>query len=379
MPVLIGWSAVTNSLSWAALVLFAVIFFWTPPHFWALAMRFKDDYARASVPMLPVVATPETVARRMVAYSWAMVGTSVLLAFDGSGAHLRRLGRGPRRGLPASRRTGSSGRSAAAPTTTRCGCSTGRSPTWRCCSSRWRWTSSCSPRDGVLGPRPRPGRRAAAAGPARPRASTRASRSGTTRPSTGPPSTWSWSTRPGTTSTSATTFLAWAASVPRLLNTADVIAWNTDKTYLRELEAAGIPIVPDHLGGAGSAVHPAGSRLRREAHRVGVAPGTPRPTRRATSARSSTCRTLHAIGRDVMVQPYVTEVDELGETSLLFFDGAFSHAARKSAILTVGAPVTRGRQPRLRQPGRRHPEELALAERILEPVAARRCSTRGST
>ena len=85
MPVLIGWSAVTNSLSWAAVVLFAVIFFWTPPHFWALAMRFKDDYARASVPMLPVVATAQTVARRMVAYSWAMVGTSVLLAFDGTG------------------------------------------------------------------------------------------------------------------------------------------------------------------------------------------------------------------------------------------------------------------------------------------------------
>ena len=85
MPVLIGWSAVTNSLSWAAVVLFAVIFFWTPPHFWALAMRFKDDYARADVPMLPVVATPQVVARRMVAYSWAMVATSALLALDGSG------------------------------------------------------------------------------------------------------------------------------------------------------------------------------------------------------------------------------------------------------------------------------------------------------
>ncbi len=86
MPVLIGWSAVTDSLSWAAVVLFAVIFFWTPPHFWALAMKFKDDYARADVPMLPVVATPQVVARRMVAYSWAMVATSALLAFDGSGA-----------------------------------------------------------------------------------------------------------------------------------------------------------------------------------------------------------------------------------------------------------------------------------------------------
>ncbi len=85
MPVLIGWSAVTNSLSWAAVVLFAVIFFWTPPHFWALAMKYKDDYARADVPMLPVVATPETVARRVVAYSWAMVATSALLAFDATG------------------------------------------------------------------------------------------------------------------------------------------------------------------------------------------------------------------------------------------------------------------------------------------------------
>jgi protoheme IX farnesyltransferase len=85
MPVLIGWSAVTNGLSWAALVLFSVIFFWTPPHFWALAMRFKDDYARASVPMLPVVATPQTVARRVVWYSWAMVLTSGLLALDATG------------------------------------------------------------------------------------------------------------------------------------------------------------------------------------------------------------------------------------------------------------------------------------------------------
>jgi len=82
MPVFIGWAAVTGSLSWAAVVLFAVIFFWTPPHFWALAIKFKDDYARANIPMLPVVATPAAVARRVVAYSWAMVATSALLALD---------------------------------------------------------------------------------------------------------------------------------------------------------------------------------------------------------------------------------------------------------------------------------------------------------
>jgi protoheme IX farnesyltransferase len=81
MPVLIGWSAVTNTVSWEALVLFLVIFFWTPPHFWALAMRYRDDYAAAGVPMLPVVATPERVAVRITAYSWAMVATSGLLAW----------------------------------------------------------------------------------------------------------------------------------------------------------------------------------------------------------------------------------------------------------------------------------------------------------
>ena len=79
MPVLIGWSAVTGTVGWPAVALFLVIFFWTPPHFWALAMRFRDDYAAASVPMLPVVATPALVASRIVAYSWAMVVTSLLI------------------------------------------------------------------------------------------------------------------------------------------------------------------------------------------------------------------------------------------------------------------------------------------------------------
>jgi protoheme IX farnesyltransferase len=79
MPVLIGWAAVTGRLSWAPLVLFAVIFFWTPPHFWALAMRFRDDYAAAGVPMLPVVAEERTVARRILFYSYLMVGASLLL------------------------------------------------------------------------------------------------------------------------------------------------------------------------------------------------------------------------------------------------------------------------------------------------------------
>ncbi|NYI07252.1 protoheme IX farnesyltransferase [Allostreptomyces psammosilenae] len=79
MPVFIGWSAVTNSVSWAALILFLVIFFWTPPHYWPLSMRVKEDYASVGVPMLPVIASNTVVARQIVVYSWVMVGVSLLL------------------------------------------------------------------------------------------------------------------------------------------------------------------------------------------------------------------------------------------------------------------------------------------------------------
>jgi heme o synthase len=79
MQILIGWAAVTGSLSWAPLVLFGVVFFWTPPHYWPLSLRFRDDYAAAGVPMLPVVAPLSTVAREIIGYSWAMVLTSLLL------------------------------------------------------------------------------------------------------------------------------------------------------------------------------------------------------------------------------------------------------------------------------------------------------------
>ena len=77
-PVLIGWSAVTNNLSWAPVVLFAVMFYWTPPHFWALAIKYKDDYARADVPMLPSVAAYETVTRRIIAYTVAVVALTLV-------------------------------------------------------------------------------------------------------------------------------------------------------------------------------------------------------------------------------------------------------------------------------------------------------------
>lgn len=73
MPVLIGFSAVTNSLSWSALVLFVIIFLWTPPHYWPLSMKYLDDYKAAGVPMLPVVADSVAVGKQIVAYSYVMV------------------------------------------------------------------------------------------------------------------------------------------------------------------------------------------------------------------------------------------------------------------------------------------------------------------
>ncbi len=79
MPVLIGWAAVTGSLAWPAVVLFAVVFFWTPPHFWALAIRYRDDYARANVPMLPVVASAHRVAVEIVVYAWLTALVSLAL------------------------------------------------------------------------------------------------------------------------------------------------------------------------------------------------------------------------------------------------------------------------------------------------------------
>lgn len=78
-PVLIGWAAVTGSLAWPAWILFAVVFLWQPPHFYALAIKFKDDYARAGIPMLPVVASMRRVGFETVLYSWLTVAASVAL------------------------------------------------------------------------------------------------------------------------------------------------------------------------------------------------------------------------------------------------------------------------------------------------------------
>jgi protoheme IX farnesyltransferase len=77
-PALIGWTAVTGEVAWPPMVLFLIVFFWTPPHTWALALRYREDYAGVDVPMLPVVAAPREVGRQIVLYTWATVATSLL-------------------------------------------------------------------------------------------------------------------------------------------------------------------------------------------------------------------------------------------------------------------------------------------------------------
>lgn len=83
VPVLVGWAAVTDSLSWTPVVLFAIIFIWTPPHFWALAVRYRDDYQKADVPMLPAVASLRRTTREMFLYTVALLAVSLGLSLVG--------------------------------------------------------------------------------------------------------------------------------------------------------------------------------------------------------------------------------------------------------------------------------------------------------
>ena len=80
-PPMVGWAAVTGDVGIPSLILFAIVFFWTPPHFWALALRLKDDYQRAGVPMLPVTHGPAETRRQIWIYSWILVATALVLPF----------------------------------------------------------------------------------------------------------------------------------------------------------------------------------------------------------------------------------------------------------------------------------------------------------
>ena len=84
VPPLVGWAAVTGTVELPAVYLFAIIFLWTPPHFWALALLIKDDYARAGIPMLPVVATLEVTKRRILAYTVVLVVLSATFIVTGA-------------------------------------------------------------------------------------------------------------------------------------------------------------------------------------------------------------------------------------------------------------------------------------------------------
>ncbi|CAB4767997.1 MAG: protoheme IX farnesyltransferase [Actinobacteria bacterium] len=79
VPALVGWAAITNSMAWSPVILFLLIFFWTPPHFWALAIRYADDYRSAGVPMLPAVVSPKEAVRHMIGYTVILVAISLVL------------------------------------------------------------------------------------------------------------------------------------------------------------------------------------------------------------------------------------------------------------------------------------------------------------
>lgn len=173
-------------------------------------------------------------------------------------------------------------------------------------------------------------------------------------------------------------FVAWASTVPRLVNPATVVAWNTDKRYLRELFRAGVPIVPTQWVTPGGrrwepsldlaqltrsteiVVKPAVSASARDTGRYDLSSGPHRDLAKEHVDR------LIAAGRVVMVQPYLPEIDRYGETSLIFVGGAFSHAVRKGAVLAgpegghAGEPV---------MPRTPTTVELELAARTLDAAA----------
>jgi glutathione synthase/RimK-type ligase-like ATP-grasp enzyme len=143
-------------------------------------------------------------------------------------------------------------------------------------------------------------------------------------------STWDYTMRRGA-------FLRWAQAVPRLANPADVIAWNSDKTYLRDLADAGVPIVPTTWAAPGRAVRLPGVAEFVVKPSVGAGSrGAGRFTPDRLADAQEHVHQLHAQGCTVMVQPYLADVDSAGETALIYFGGEFSHAIRKGPMLPDG-------------------------------------------
>lgn len=137
-------------------------------------------------------------------------------------------------------------------------------------------------------------------------------------------------------------FLAWAESLPRVLNSPEVLRWNTDKTYLGNLAAAGLPVVETSWVRPGEAYDPP---AREHVVKPAVSAGSKATARYAPTEGASSRRhveTLQAGGKTAMVQPYVSTIDERGESGLVFIAGRYSHAFRKGALLATGAGFVEG-------------------------------------
>ena len=144
VPPLVGWAAATGDLDAVRVLLFAIVFYWTPPHFWALALLIKDDYARTGIPMLPVVDGEAETRRQILLYGWLLLAITALPVAVGLFGAIYAVAavvlgivfvvalHRACTGAPTGARPRSS--------------STTRSPTSRCCSARWRSTACCNPR-----------------------------------------------------------------------------------------------------------------------------------------------------------------------------------------------------------------------------------------
>jgi glutathione synthase/RimK-type ligase-like ATP-grasp enzyme len=131
-------------------------------------------------------------------------------------------------------------------------------------------------------------------------------------------------------------FLEWIASVPRLHNPAEVVLWNSDKVYLHELEAAGVPVTPTVVAPPGvAATFPDTAEFVVKPSVGAGSRGAGRFVAQAPAAAAAHATALQLAGRTVLVQPYLSGVDQAGETALIYFDGRFSHAVRKGPMLAA--------------------------------------------
>lgn len=173
-------------------------------------------------------------------------------------------------------------------------------------------------------------------------------------------------------------FLAWARRVPRLANPADVLAWNTDKTYLRDATTAGLPVVPTSWAEPGEPVElPGGEFVLKPSVGAG-SNGAGRFGGNGHDAARMHATALHDAGRTVLVQPYLTDIDTAGETAMVFVDGAFSHAVGKAPMLGPNSAddLAPGLSSTLFRPERITPRtpdgaELAVGDQVMADIRKR--------